>query len=206
MVCAARGASAGFAIIRQGHAVEQQRPEPWARLEGHLRAIGLIAPGVQCGIDAFPVVVPTSAWCRRTALRSVRVAVGRGVVHTGAVPLTLPCGNHVLGVRGTRAVDGCRHLPHCVVPRAVGNGLEAPISVVDFGAARAVLAAAVGLEWNLVPQIILGSGSFFEFSLCLSRACLGKKIAFIYKWRENNCLRIPWPCTRGPCADDSPRT
>ena len=23
---------------------------------------------------------------------------------------------------------------------------------------------------------------FFEFSLCLSRACLGKKIVFIYKW------------------------
>ena len=25
---------------------------------------------------------------------------------------------------------------------------------------------------------------FFEFSPCLSRACLGKKIAFIYKWRK----------------------
>jgi hypothetical protein len=26
---------------------------------------------------------------------------------------------------------------------------------------------------------------FFEFSLCLSRACLGKIIIFIYKWRKN---------------------
>jgi hypothetical protein len=26
------------------------------------------------------------------------------------------------------------------------------------------------------------NGPFFEFSLCLSRACLGKKIVFIYKW------------------------
>ena len=26
--------------------------------------------------------------------------------------------------------------------------------------------------------------SFFEFSLCLSRACLGRNIAFIYKWLE----------------------
>eukprot|EP01046_Picozoa_sp_COSAG06_P037655 COSAG06_NODE_4273_length_4410_cov_5.289754_6_plen_101_part_00 len=26
--------------------------------------------------------------------------------------------------------------------------------------------------------------SFFEFSLCLSRACLGKMIVFIYKWRK----------------------
>jgi hypothetical protein len=24
----------------------------------------------------------------------------------------------------------------------------------------------------------------FEFSLCLSRACLGKKIVFIYNWRK----------------------
>ena len=25
---------------------------------------------------------------------------------------------------------------------------------------------------------------FFEFSLCLSRACLGKMMTFIYKWRK----------------------
>jgi len=29
------------------------------------------------------------------------------------------------------------------------------------------------------------NGIFFEFSLCLSRACLGKMIVFIYKWLEN---------------------
>jgi hypothetical protein len=27
--------------------------------------------------------------------------------------------------------------------------------------------------------------SFFEFSLCLSRACLGKMIIFIYKWYQD---------------------
>ena len=26
--------------------------------------------------------------------------------------------------------------------------------------------------------------TLFEFSLCLSRACLGEKIVFIYKWRK----------------------
>eukprot|EP01046_Picozoa_sp_COSAG06_P037656 COSAG06_NODE_4273_length_4410_cov_5.289754_7_plen_54_part_00 len=26
------------------------------------------------------------------------------------------------------------------------------------------------------------NGTFFEFSLCLSRACLGKIMHFIYKW------------------------
>jgi hypothetical protein len=28
------------------------------------------------------------------------------------------------------------------------------------------------------------NASFFEFSLCLSRACLGKMIIYIYKWRK----------------------
>jgi hypothetical protein len=28
------------------------------------------------------------------------------------------------------------------------------------------------------------TSSFFEFSLCLSRACLGKMIVFIYKWLQ----------------------
>ena len=29
------------------------------------------------------------------------------------------------------------------------------------------------------------NGTFFEFSLCLSRACLGKIMHFIYKWRKS---------------------
>jgi hypothetical protein len=33
------------------------------------------------------------------------------------------------------------------------------------------------------------TASFFEFSLCLSRACLGKMIVFICKWRENAVFR-----------------
>jgi hypothetical protein len=31
--------------------------------------------------------------------------------------------------------------------------------------------------------------AFFEFSLCLSRACLGKMIMFIYKWLKNAVFR-----------------
>jgi hypothetical protein len=34
--------------------------------------------------------------------------------------------------------------------------------------------AAAVLAWE--------NGTFFEFSLCLSRACLGKIMHFIYKW------------------------
>jgi hypothetical protein len=33
------------------------------------------------------------------------------------------------------------------------------------------------------------NGIFFEFSLCLSRACLGKMIVFIYKWLKNAVFR-----------------
>jgi hypothetical protein len=38
-------------------------------------------------------------------------------------------------------------------------------------------------DW-LVLQVLLAweNGTFFEFSLCLSRACLGKRMHFIYKW------------------------
>jgi hypothetical protein len=31
--------------------------------------------------------------------------------------------------------------------------------------------------------------AFFEFSLCLSRACLGKMIVFTFKWRKNAVFR-----------------
>ena len=33
------------------------------------------------------------------------------------------------------------------------------------------------------------NGIFFEFSLCLSRACLGKMFVFIYKWLKNVVFR-----------------
>jgi hypothetical protein len=33
------------------------------------------------------------------------------------------------------------------------------------------------------------TASFFEFSLCLSRACLGKMIVFTYKWLKNAVFR-----------------
>jgi hypothetical protein len=33
------------------------------------------------------------------------------------------------------------------------------------------------------------NGIFSEFSLCLSQACLGKMIIFIYKWRKNAGFR-----------------
>ena len=40
------------------------------------------------------------------------------------------------------------------------------------------------------------TASFFEFSLCLFRACLGKMIVFIYKWRQNAVFRRSWSTSR----------
>jgi hypothetical protein len=37
----------------------------------------------------------------------------------------------------------------------------------------------------------LRNGIFFEFSLCLSRACLGKMFVFMYKWLKNAVFRRP---------------
>jgi hypothetical protein len=36
----------------------------------------------------------------------------------------------------------------------------------------------------LVLVMLRENGLFFEFSLCLSRACLGKMMHFIYKWQK----------------------
>ena len=41
------------------------------------------------------------------------------------------------------------------------------------------------------PSWVRKTASFFEFSLCLSRACLGKMFVFIYKWLKNAVFRRP---------------
>jgi hypothetical protein len=46
---------------------------------------------------------------------------------------------------------------------------------------------------------VVEKDSFFEFSLCLSRACLGKNVHFIYKWRKNDAFRS---AGRGRTAGD----
>ena len=46
------------------------------------------------------------------------------------------------------------------------------------------------------------NGPFFEFSLCLSRACLGKMFVFIYKWRKK--WRFSHPVPRTPTLQTTP--
>jgi len=44
----------------------------------------------------------------------------------------------------------------------------------------------------------------FEFSLCLSQACLGKMMHFIYKWRKNAVFSPAVGSCRGrPCSTDA---
>jgi hypothetical protein len=45
------------------------------------------------------------------------------------------------------------------------------------------------------PEASVRKTSFFEFSLCLSRACLGKMIVFIYKWLQKAVV-----CRSAPTA------
>jgi hypothetical protein len=46
---------------------------------------------------------------------------------------------------------------------------------------------ACSVSWKWMPGT--KNGIFLEFSLCLSRACLGKMIIFIYKWLKNAVFR-----------------
>jgi hypothetical protein len=62
----------------------------------------------------------------------------------------------------------------------VARGRLAPSTSSPSSAYRA-LAPAPG---SSTPGNLRESGTSFEFSLCLSRACLGKIMHFIYKWRK----------------------
>jgi len=55
------------------------------------------------------------------------------------------------------------------------------------------------LEGALLFPPVRKTASCFEFSLCLSRACLGKMFVFIYKWLNNAVFRrraISWRAGR----------
>jgi hypothetical protein len=57
-------------------------------------------------------------------------------------------------------------------------------------------------ELLLLVHILRENGTFFEFSLCLSRACLGKIMHFIYKWRKK-CRFLTLP-TQLPARPQPP--
>jgi hypothetical protein len=52
------------------------------------------------------------------------------------------------------------------------------------------------MERLCANPMVRKTASFFEFSLCLSRACLGKMIVFIYyKWLKNAVFRRQFSCS-----------
>eukprot|EP01046_Picozoa_sp_COSAG06_P006385 COSAG06_NODE_299_length_18009_cov_6.715952_19_plen_95_part_00 len=82
--------------------------------------------------------------------------------------------------------------------------------VLQIATAHGVGPAQIGLKWIVQQGLPLTTAvwdlkymrqdldlwswvctSFFEFSLCLSRACLGKTIHFIYKWRKSGQACAP---------------
>ena len=48
-----------------------------------------------------------------------------------------------------------------------------------------------------LDEAVRKTASFFEFSLCLSRACLGKMMVFIYNWLKNAVFRRRSVCRYG---------
>jgi hypothetical protein len=80
--------------------------------------------------------------------------------------------------------------PVCVSVDASQNGVlgvrcELPDAVRAAQARRRgeQLQHELHLQLDLLKlDLVRKTATFFEFSLCLSRACLGKMIVFIYKW------------------------
>jgi len=48
------------------------------------------------------------------------------------------------------------------------------------------------MRYLVMAHRVRKTASFLKFSLCLSRACLGKMIVFKYKWLKNAVFRREW--------------
>jgi len=69
-----------------------------------------------------------------------------------------------------------RHVPRAALHHVIGCDRHDEVVVK-----RAAIAACLGPG---AVACLMNSDTFLEFSLCLSRACLGKIMHFIYKWRK----------------------
>jgi hypothetical protein len=88
------------------------------------------------------------------------------------------------GGAGSRGPDGAARDGH-------GRDGAPEVHQWTFLSARAALVAELAV-------MVRGTASFFEFSLCLSRACLGKMIVLICKWLKNAVFRR----TQHSCGHD----
>jgi hypothetical protein len=61
--------------------------------------------------------------------------------------------------------------------------------IAKFASGSAIVSATEQQQQQQAAGAVRKTASFFEFSLCLSRACLGKIIVFIYKWRKKAVFR-----------------
>ena len=66
---------------------------------------------------------------------------------------------------------------------------------------------AIDHDLKIGIAVLRENGTFFEFSLCLSRACLGKIMHFIYKWlKKCRFLTIMLVPATAPVAMGAPAT
>ena len=61
----------------------------------------------------------------------------------------------------------------------------------SFSVFKSVLMCVPSLSCRMALVDSLKTPAFFEFSLCLSRAWLGKMITFIYKWLKKPLFFLP---------------
>jgi hypothetical protein len=123
---------------------------------------------------AFPSVMVAFGLAANESVAE-QIAAGAGVLRSACARA---CG-------GLRVVGDDTFVAMC----AESNAGKEPGSAGATAAAELVQVTAVVLAIHRGSKAVRKTASFFEFSLCLSRACLGKKMTFIYKWLKNAVFR-----------------
>jgi hypothetical protein len=146
--------------------VDPFRPRTFDHAYKSLQDAGLLPPQSEVRYDerplseALPALLGTSGSSRALAVEEGRVSV--------PVPAVVAC-------------HACAHLTLQIVELA--SVAHAPmICVMPCCHSAKVLGSKFKAAADALGMPLVRKTSFFEFSLCLSRACLGKMIVFIYKW------------------------
>eukprot|EP01046_Picozoa_sp_COSAG06_P013892 COSAG06_NODE_848_length_11971_cov_10.199882_14_plen_139_part_00 len=83
---------------------------------------------------------------------------------------------------------------HCNSNACASRGASSRSNLVQLTAASAPSSDDLAEDDSAIGALET-NGPFFEFSLCLSRACLGKMFVFIYKWLKRTVFTHRMPST-----------
>jgi hypothetical protein len=97
------------------------------------------------------------------------------VVSTASTVVALPCRE-----KQQHFVELSYGTPNAVSQDRLGNIAETDAETNELPFSRAPTAPPARIASS--KDCLRENGTFFEFSLCSSRACLGKMLIFIYKW------------------------